>query len=457
MGKDETAADSASGQTNPGTPPQGTPPGRGSLAVLFLTVFIDLLGFGIVIPLLPIYADRFLDEHKALLVGLLFASFSGMQFLFAPVWGRISDSIGRRPVLMIGLGGSVVFYALFGWATVEHSVILLFVSRIGAGICGATIGTAQAYIADSTAHNERSRGMALIGAAFGLGFTLGPLFAILALTGSSTTTLANGDVIVNPSGMPGYAAAALSAGAFLLAWFKLPESYRGKKSEQSRKWWFDREAISTALAIPSLGLLVLASFISVFAFANFESTLALLLRRADTDRALSVASFDYPLWQICLTFAYIGFILLVVQGGIVRRLAKKYSESKLAAVGTVTSVIGNSLLIVATYQHSQGLLFVALAFVVSGFAFITPAVNALVSRRSPPEKQGVVLGLLQSANSLARIVGPMAGVALIYRSGYGPFVLAICAMLVGGGMILYAAARGKDYQHPELEPESAHA
>jgi len=154
-------------------------PRRASLLVLFLTVFIDLLGFGIVLPLLPIYADQMTDAKW--MVGVLMASFSAMQFLFSPLWGRISDRIGRRPVIMIGLAGSVVFYALFGYATWAKDMTMLFVSRIGAGIAGATIATAQAYIADSTTMQGRTKGMALIGAAFGLGFTFGPLVGLLAI------------------------------------------------------------------------------------------------------------------------------------------------------------------------------------------------------------------------------------------------------------------------------------
>jgi MFS transporter, DHA1 family, tetracycline resistance protein len=142
---------------------------HGSLAVIFLTVFIDLLGFGMVLPLLPIYADHFVDDPSGWWLGLLMASFSAMQLIFSPMWGRLSDRIGRRPVLMIGLGGSVVFYSLFGWATVMQSYWLLLASRIGAGIAGATISTAHAYIADSTTLDQRPKGMALIGMAFGLG------------------------------------------------------------------------------------------------------------------------------------------------------------------------------------------------------------------------------------------------------------------------------------------------
>eukprot|EP01046_Picozoa_sp_COSAG06_P076947 COSAG06_NODE_24803_length_652_cov_0.822785_1_plen_186_part_01 len=154
---------------------------KGALGVIFLTVFIDLLGFGIVLPLLPLYADIFGTDPSGIVIGMLMACFSIMQFIFAPIWGAISDRIGRRPVIIIGLAGSVVFYTLFGIAAIYQSLFGLFVTRIGAGIAGATIPTAQAYIADTTTKENRTRGMALIGIAFGLGFTLGPLFAFFAV------------------------------------------------------------------------------------------------------------------------------------------------------------------------------------------------------------------------------------------------------------------------------------
>ena len=140
-------------------------PRKGSLLVIFLTVFVDLLGFGMVLPLLPIYAKRFSTDPSGLTLGALMSVFSVMQFIFAPVWGRLSDRIGRRPVLMIGLAGSTFSYAMFGWATALESLPLMFVGRIGAGIAGATISTAQAYIADSTTRENRARGMALLRAA----------------------------------------------------------------------------------------------------------------------------------------------------------------------------------------------------------------------------------------------------------------------------------------------------
>src|SRR5436190_19719015 len=189
------------------------PASRGSLLVIFLTVFIDLLGFGMVLPLLPVYAKSFEIKEEGWVIGLLMASFSAMTFIFAPLWGRASDRIGRRPVLIVGLIGSVGFYLLFGIATIYRSMTLLFIARIGAGIAGATIPAAQAYIADVTSLKNRAKGMALIGAAFGLGFTFGPLLGAAALLFSSA---------VETSPWPGFVAAILSAIACVLAIFLLP-------------------------------------------------------------------------------------------------------------------------------------------------------------------------------------------------------------------------------------------
>ncbi|MGD9647226.1 MAG: MFS transporter, partial [Pirellulales bacterium] len=160
---------------------QPAAPAKAPLLVIFLTVFIDLLGFGMVLPLLPIYGKMFSHDTTGKVPGLLLASFSAAQFLFAPIWGRLSDRFGRRPILVIGLGGSVFSYTVFGLAATSQSLLWLFIARIGAGICGATIPTAQAYIADMTTVENRTKGMALIGAAFGLGFTFGPLLGAVAL------------------------------------------------------------------------------------------------------------------------------------------------------------------------------------------------------------------------------------------------------------------------------------
>jgi DHA1 family tetracycline resistance protein-like MFS transporter len=206
--------------TSPPAAPPSSPSQRASLAIVFLVVVIDLLGFGIVLPLLPVFASEYVTqafgEPRAglggLIVGLLMASFSAMQFLFAPVWGRVSDRVGRRPILLLGLAGSVVFYALFGYASdldpkthATAALALLFLSRIGAGIAGATISTAQAVIADCTPPEKRKHGMAMIGMAFGIGFTFGPLVGFAALLWAP-----------GRHGAIGYAAAGLSALALAL-------------------------------------------------------------------------------------------------------------------------------------------------------------------------------------------------------------------------------------------------
>lgn len=402
---------------------------RAPLLIIFLTVFIDLLGFGMVLPLLPIYAKQF--DASGLTIGLLMSSFSAMQFLFAPLWGRLSDRVGRRPVLMVGLTGSVVFYALFGWATVEQSLLLMFVSRIGAGIAGATISTAQAYIADCTTLDTRARGMAMIGAAFGLGFTFGPLFGYLAVPSGT------GD----PGPGPGYAAAGLSAVALLLAYFKLPESL-GEESKPSAHGWMQFGALRDALSVPAIVTLLVAWFLCVFAFANFESTLSLLIKDES-------GAFRFTFRQVCLTFAYIGFLLTLIQGGVIRRISTKVRESSLASTGAVLEIIGFGLLAWAERSASLPILLTALAVIVGGFACITPSLNSLLSRWSDPTKQGGVLGLGQSVSALARILGPAIGIPLSQKSAAYPIWLAIGIMLVGGGLVLVAARRGRDFATAE--------
>jgi len=421
-------------------------PRKASLLVIFLTVFIDLLGFGMVLPLLPIYAKDFavqlgLEEGHSrvgLLIGLLMSSFSIMQFIFAPLWGRLSDRIGRRPVLMVGLAGSVVFYAMFGVATILKSLPLLFISRIGAGIAGATISTAQAYIADATSLENRAKGMALIGAAFGLGFTFGPLFGFLAVPSGSG----------NPGPGPGYAAAALSAVALLLAYFKLPESLKPGNQAQAHHW-FERSALRVALATPAIGVLLLAIFVCIVAFASFESTLSLMLESKEV-------GYQFDFGKVCLAFAYIGFVLTLVQGGVVRRMSGRVSESAMAITGTLVEVVGFLLLAQAFTHVSLALLLTGLGVVVTGFAFITPSLNSLLSRWSDPTKQGGILGIGQSVASLARIVGPMAGVPLFenralseslgLKSAVMPLALAVILMSLGLLLVILAARTGRDYR-----------
>jgi MFS family permease len=408
-----------------------SPPSRGSLLVIFLTVFIDLLGFGMVLPLLPIYAASFGVREGGWEIALLMSSFSAMQFVFAPLWGRLSDRIGRRPVLVVGLLASSLFYFLFGLATLWQSLTWLFIARIGAGIAGATVSTASAYIADVTTLQTRAKGMALIGAAFGLGFTFGPLIGAAALIFSEGTH----DVGTSP--WPGYAAGLLSAGALCLALFLLPESLRPGHG-QSHHALIDLRAWADAFASPSVPALLATSFVSVVAFGAFETTLSLLLKRQELP-------FQFEFHQVLLYFAFIGLTLTLAQGLLVRRLAGRVSEIAMASAGCLVTMSGFLLLIAASRLGRVPLLMGASAVEVTGFALITPSIQSLISRRSDPTKQGGIMGVSQSTSAMARICGPLISVPLFFHGPTLPYWTAIGVMAVATMIFLVFARQGKDY------------
>lgn len=413
-------------------------PTKGSLLAIFLTVFIDLLGFGIIMPLLPIYAEQFIPEDGGLpasvMIGALAASFSAMQFLFSPVWGRISDRIGRRPVLLIGLTGSTVCYALFGLATSQGSLLWMFVSRIGAGIAGATISTAQAYIADTTTKENRARGMALIGAAFGLGFTFGPLLAAGALLSASEQEM-------GLSPLPGYTASALSAVALIFAFLRLPESRTAENASKAHHW-FDTASLRAALRTPTIAPLLLTSFISILAFANFEGVLSFLLNASPEK-----GGFGFNIVNVVLFFALLGFVHAMAQG-MVRSMAKRMPESRLATIGAVTSVIGFLILAYATSQQSFGLLLTGMLIEGGGFAFMPAAIQSLISRRSDPTSQGGILGVGQSLGALARIAGHGICFSLFAIGADVPFWTGATIMLFALFLVGYCARHGGDFGEP---------
>ncbi len=397
-------------------------PSKGSLLIIFLTVFIDLLGFGLVLPLLPVYADQFVVDPQGWQLGLLMASFSLMQFIVAPLWGSLSDRIGRRPVLLIGLLGSVIFYSVFAVATIAQSITWLFVSRIGAGIAGATIPTAQAYIADCTPPAQRARGMALIGMAFGMGFTFGPLIGYLALPSG------HGD----PGPLPGYFAAGLSLLAFLAAIFLLPESLRRENKRPHRSWipWDGLRMIRQSAA---LKLLLVVIFVCVFSFSKFETTLSLLVKGTND---APYQPFQFTWQQLCGTYALIGFTLALVQGGIVRPLSKRVPERTLAMVGITLEVVGFIVVVIAIELSSVIWLFAALFIIVSGFSCMQPSVNALVSRHTDAAHQGVVLGVSQSVNAMARIGGSAIAIFLLKIWLPLPYFVSAAIMVVAAVLIV---------------------
>ena len=402
---------------------------RSALAVVFLTVFIDLLGFGIVLPVLPRQAEPLLQEMGlpawgvGEMIGVLFSVFSLMQFVFSPFWGRVSDMVGRRPILLLSLSGSVVFYALYGYAVTFTSpwvaIGLMLASRIGAGIAGASVGTAAAVIADCTPPEKRARGMALIGIAFGAGFTLGPLIAYFGLAVFDQ----------QPWGV-GALASLLSLIALGIAATFFRETRRpgGAKA----KGFFGPARMLNVLRMPQIGLLVLIYFLSIFAFANFEATLARL-----TEQAFAMSD-D----QNFLVFAFIGAVLMVA-GGSYRPLASRLPETRLLAAGVVMMTIGlagiGGVALAASREASVAIgmslpswLYLAAAVAVSGFAFVNPSVSALISKHADPSRQGEVLGVNQSFASLGRILGPFLGSVMfsLHASRTLPFVTAVGVLVV---------------------------
>jgi DHA1 family tetracycline resistance protein-like MFS transporter len=385
---------------------------RSALFIVFLVVFIDLLGFGIVLPLLPVIGDNYVSGLIAggkdnplggTIVGLLMASFSLMQFIGAPIWGRVSDRVGRRPILLVGLAGSVAFYALFGYACTQSDaglvLVLLFTARIGAGVAGATISTAQAVIADCTPPDKRKHGMALIGAAFGIGFTFGPLMGALAMK-----------VFPGRFEAVGYSAAGLSLVALVLGLRLLPETRRFDQASPLDRRWINWSAVQMALRNSAIGPVVIAFFLATLGFAAFEVTLALFLKN----------TLQFVEGDSYLIFAYVGLVLMVTQGLIYRRLAKRVTEPTFMLLGILFMALGLLGLGLVTLTARGDwpkalimvLVFVSLAWAVAGFAFLTPSAQALISRRTDQNQQGEILGVNQSASALARIVGPPVGITL---------------------------------------------
>lgn len=376
---------------------------RTSVVVVFLTVFIDLLGFGILIPMLPLYAKEY--GATEFLGGLLVAVYSFMQFLFAPMWGHVSDRRGRKPILALTLAGNALSYVLFALGT---SLPVLFVARALAGFFAANISTAQAYVADVTTHADRARGMGMIGMAFGLGFVFGPAIgAGLSHFGSW---------------VPAAASALLSGVAATLAATRLEESLTPQlRASAARKAAHPILFLRQGLTHRATGGLLLLFFFLVFGFANLESMLPYFL----ADRH------GFGKQQTGLLFTYIGVCIAFAQGFLFRRLAGRYGEARLLRVGPILIAVGMQLYWVFP---TWWLLLLAVPVVAIGMGLTSPSIPSLLSKRTPADMQGRTLGLSQSLGSLARALSPgLAG--LLYKS-FPRAGGSIVPLLWGGGVIL---------------------
>ena len=355
---------------------------RSSLLLIFTTVFIDLIGFGIVIPVLPIYAEKF--HATPLTIGFLLASFSLFQFLATPILGQLSDKYGRRPILFLSLAGTSIAFLTMGLA---NSLWLLFAARILDGITGGNISTAQAYIADITTPENRAKGLGMIGAAFGLGFIIGPAIGGL-LSGFSYTA-------------PFFFASALAAANAILLYFRLPETVKRDRNFSAKQHTWDIFG-RAAIAVPGVRIILFTYFITTIAFATLTATLALYTSHAE--------QFGYDATHNGYVFSFVGILGAIVQGGLLGRLVKKFGESSLVVAGLLSLGLGLAYLPFATSLYG---LLLSLALIANGNGLTGPNLTSLASRRTAKDKQGQILGITQSLNSLARIFAPIMGNLLL--------------------------------------------
>jgi multidrug resistance protein len=370
---------------------------RSPLAIIFITVFIDLVGFGIVLPLLPYYAETY--GASALAIGFLSTSYSLMQFIFTPVWGRLSDRFGRRPLILLSLAGSCVGFLIFGLA---RNLVFLFAGRIVAGIAGAIIPTTNAYIADVTTPENRARGMGLVGAAFGLGFILGPAIGgILAPYGYDK---------------PALLASAMAGMNLVFAYFKLPESITDDIRRGASKRRFDLQTLIDALRHPRIGLLLTLYFVVTFAFSNMEATFGLLNEHR---YGLSARQTGY-------LFTFIGLLMSLMQGVLVGRFVKLWGERWCIVLGTFTMIFGLGLL---PFAPNIALYCGVIALLSFGTGINNPSIAGLLSRSSHADEQGGIMGIAQSMASLGRIIGPIWGGYAFGAFGFRwPFISAALFM-----------------------------
>jgi MFS family permease len=405
---------------------------RSPLGILFLAVFLDLIGFGILIPIQPFYAELFGARPAA--ITLLSASFSLVQFLFAPFLGRISDTVGRRPIMLLTIAINAAGYALFGLA---GSLPMLFLARITSGFGSANIGTAQAIVADSTTPKTRAKGMGIIGAAFGLGFILGPaiggLFSQYGLS------------------LPAFIAAGLSTINWFYAFFRLPETHpamlndgqataepiesvrehvRGKASGRHHLGLSLRD-LKHAVSHPNVPQLFWLYLVGTVAFSLMEQTLGLYIERIwlpSTAGAPSTAHLRHASAMTAYFLVVVGVTGAIVQGMLIGRFARRFGEHKLVVAGTV--LVGCTLVLIPIIADTRiyALLLAIGPFLALGSGILNPSIPSLLSQATESDAFGGILGLGQSLSALGRVVGPMFAGLLFEFSHEIPFYLGAALM-----------------------------
>lgn len=376
------------------------PAGRSPLLLVLLTVFVDLIGFGVIVPLLPFYNRTF--GGGAAILGLLIASFFLMQFLFAPVFGRLSDRIGRRPVLLGTLAVATASHLILASAT---SLVFLFVARILGGTAAGNLSVARAYIADRTQPEERARGMGLIGAAFGVGFAVGPVIG--------------GTLVRFGLFAPALAAAALAGTNLVLAAFALPESLSPER--RTVRGGPKRAGLGEAMRRPSIRLLILTFLVVSFAFSTVPVAFP----------SLGIEYFGLVEEQLAAIFVLIGAVQLVV-GASVGRLAKRAGEERLVALGILA--MGTAMAATPFIRDLAAYVFLVGLFSM-GVALTMPLLLSLVSKRTPAHEQGSILGAAQAFGSLGVVPGPFVAGLLYERvAPAAPFVSS--SFLMGAAFLM---------------------
>lgn len=373
-----------------------------SLWILFSVVAVDLIGFGIVVPILPFYAEQY--GANGAILGLLLTSYAAMQFLFSSFWGKLSDRIGRKKVILLTLVGSSFSLLLLGLA---HSLLFLFIGRLLSGIFAANISVASAYVADVTTDENRSKGMGLIGAAFGVGFLIGPALGGILSSHSYAT--------------PILFASFLTVVNIIYAFFGLKEPER---HQQAPETVIDRTAIKTAvLSNKTIFKICLIYFVFTVSVSQLESIFAFTMKD----------SFFYSAKQVAYLLALMAFIMIAIQGGLIRSLTRLFGETRLLIAGTLLLTLAFFFL---PRMATVSLLIIPLVVASIGRGLAQPSLMSLVSKKATPQMRGAVMGTFQASASLGRVVGPLAAGLLYDQWHSSPYYLAAGLMGIVVIMVL---------------------